>query len=71
MLLQSHLTELLRVLQLTTLMLRHLDLPYTSAAKGSLVVTSNTKLTSLSADKVDGLATFTLTGNSDLNRYFI
>ena len=43
-----------------------LDLPYTSAAKGSFVVTNNTKLTSLTADKIDGLATFTLTGNSDL-----
>ncbi|MDB9731214.1 hypothetical protein OAB12_05980, partial [Flavobacteriaceae bacterium] len=43
-----------------------LDLPYTSAAKGVLAVTANTKLTSLTADKVNGLASFTLTGNSDL-----
>ena len=43
-----------------------LDMPYTSAAKGTLVVMNNSKLTSLSADKVDGLAVFTLTGNSDL-----
>ena len=43
-----------------------LNLPYTSAAKGALAVTANTKLTSLTADKVNGLASFTLTGNSDL-----
>ena len=43
-----------------------LDMPYTSAAKGEFVVTNNSKLTSLSADKIDGLAKFTLTGNSDL-----
>ena len=43
-----------------------LDLAYTSAAKGVLAITANTKLTSLTADKVDGLTSFTLTGNSDL-----
>lgn len=43
-----------------------LDLPYTTAAEGSFVVTGNTKLTSVSADKIDALKTFTLTGNSDL-----
>ena len=43
-----------------------LSLPYTSAAKGTLVIKDNTKLTSVTADKVNGLSKFTLTGNSDL-----
>ena len=43
-----------------------LSLPYTSAAKGALVIKDNTKLTSVTADKVNGLSKFTLTGNSDL-----
>ena len=43
-----------------------LNLPYTTAAEGSFVVTANTKLTSVTADKIDALKTFTLTGNSDL-----
>jgi trimeric autotransporter adhesin len=43
-----------------------LSLPYTSAAKGELVIKNNTKLTSVTADKVNGLSKFTLTGNSDL-----
>ena len=43
-----------------------LSLPYTSASEGAFIVTSNTKLTSVTADKIDALKTFTLTGNSDL-----
>ena len=43
-----------------------LNLPYTSAAKGVFAVTSNTKLTSVTADKIDGLSSFSLTGNADL-----
>ena len=43
-----------------------LDIPYTSAAKGSLVVTNNSKLTSLTADKVDGLSNLEISTNADL-----
>ena len=43
-----------------------LDIPYTSAAKGSLTVQNNSKLTSLTASKVDGLVTLDITGNTDL-----
>ena len=43
-----------------------LNLPYTSAAKGVFAVTSNTKLTSVTADKINGLSSFSLTGNADL-----
>jgi len=43
-----------------------LSIPYTSAALGTLAITANTKLTSVTADKVAALKGFTLTGNSDL-----
>jgi len=43
-----------------------LNLPYTSAAKGVFAVTNNTKLTSVTASKIDGLSSFSLTGNADL-----
>ena len=43
-----------------------LDLPYTTAAEGTLIVQNNSKLTSLSADKVNGLSIFTLATNADL-----
>ena len=43
-----------------------LDIPYTSAAKGSLTVQNNSKLTSLTASKVDGLVELKITGNTDL-----
>ena len=43
-----------------------LDLPYTTAASGSFTVTNNSKLLSLSADKIDGLATFNVSTNADL-----
>jgi hypothetical protein len=43
-----------------------LSIPYTSAAKGSLIVHNNSKLTSLTAAKVDGLASLTITSNADL-----
>lgn len=43
-----------------------LDIPYTSAAKGSLTITSNLDLTSVTASKVDGLKGLTITGNTEL-----
>ena len=43
-----------------------LDIPYTTAAKGTLVVQNNSKLTAIHADKIDGLSALTITSNADL-----
>ncbi|MCG5644681.1 hypothetical protein MCN98_07975 [Flavobacteriaceae bacterium LSUCC0859] len=44
-----------------------LDIPYTSAAKGSLEVSGNSDLTSLTADNVDGLHKLIVKNNSELD----
>jgi len=43
-----------------------IDIPYTSLAKGSLVVNNNTDLDSLTASKVNGLKKLEITGNTSL-----
>ena len=43
-----------------------LDIPYTALAKGSLSITANTDLASVTASKVNGLKGLTVTGNTEL-----
>jgi hypothetical protein len=43
-----------------------LDIPYTALAKGSLSITSNADLASVTASKVNGLKGLTVTGNTEL-----
>ena len=45
----------------------NLDIPYTSAAKGSLSITNNLDLESVTASKVNGLSGLTITGNTELS----
>ena len=45
---------------------KNLNIPYTAVADGSLVITNNTKLESITASKVNDLAILTVTGNTDL-----
>ena len=47
--------------------IEELDIPYTSAAKGTLTISSNLDLTSVTASKVDGLKGLTITGNTELS----
>ena len=44
-----------------------LDIPYTSAAKGTLKIDGNLDMTSVTASKVDGLKGLTITGNTELS----
>ena len=46
--------------------IKDLDIPYTTVADGSLVVTNNSKLETITASKVDDIKTLTVTGNTDL-----
>jgi hypothetical protein len=70
----SNLTQLTLTAAIESLTIHNTDLAeatidYTNAnlaEKGSLVITDNKDLTALYADKVDGLATLTITGNDEL-----
>jgi len=44
-----------------------LDIPYTSAAKGTLKINGNLDMTSVTASKVNGLIGLTITGNTELS----
>ena len=46
--------------------IKDLNIPYTTVADGSLIVTNNSKLETITASKVDDIKTLTVTGNTDL-----
>ncbi len=46
--------------------IKDLNIPYTAVAEGSLLVKNNSKLESITASKVNGIKTLTITGNTDL-----